>query len=248
MDTSILQDLGLTNAEIKIYLALLELGSTKAGKVIQKTGLQNSVVHLTLQKLVEKGFASYIKKGQMKHYQASDPNTIIEFIEKKKERFKEILPQLLAKQKVQEKPQAQVYEGFKGFKTMLAEFISDATKGDEYLVFAFYTNPPEEYQKIYNYYKEYEKERLQKGIVVKLLAPRDLEPMISNRKADIVFVDYPIPLNTSIFKDKIIFTPWENSQTTFMIKSKQLAEEYRRFFYEIWNREKAKNKNKGKKN
>lgn len=240
MDTSILEDIGLTNAEIKVYLALLELGSTKAGGVIKKTGLQNSVVHLTLQKLVEEGFASYIKKGHTKYYQASDPNTILEFIDKKKERFKEILPKLLAKQKQQEKPQAEVYEGFKGFKTMLQEFIKDAAPGDEYLVFSFYTKPPEEYQKMYNYYKEYEEERFRRGIIVKIIAPQDLAPMISNRKADIVYVDYPTPLNTSIFRDAVIFTPWENEQTVFMIRSKQLAEEYRRFFYEIWNREKKK--------
>ena len=39
MDITILEDLGLTNAEIKIYLALLELGSTTAGPIIEKSGL-----------------------------------------------------------------------------------------------------------------------------------------------------------------------------------------------------------------
>ena len=242
MDTSILEDVGLTNAEIKVYLALLELGSTKAGGVIKKTGLQNSVVHLTLQKLVEDGFANYIRKGHTKYYSASDPNTILEFIEKKKERFKELLPALLAKQKQQEKPSAEVYEGFKGFKTMLQEFIKDGVKGDEYLVFAFYTKHPEENQKIYNYYEEFEEERLKRGLKVKLIAPKDITAVLSHRKADTVYVDYPIPVNTSIFRDAVIFTPWENGETVFMIQSKQLAEEYRNFFYEIWNREKGNKK------
>ena len=80
MDTSILEDLGLTNAEIKVYLALLELGTTKAGLIIRKTSLQNSVVHLTLLKLVEKGFVSFIKKGGVKEYSASNPENILKFI------------------------------------------------------------------------------------------------------------------------------------------------------------------------
>ena len=39
MDTKILEDLGFTNAEIKVYLALLELGSATAGPIIEKSGL-----------------------------------------------------------------------------------------------------------------------------------------------------------------------------------------------------------------
>ena len=42
MDTSILEDLGLTQAEIKVYVGLLELGSSSAGHILEKSGLQNS--------------------------------------------------------------------------------------------------------------------------------------------------------------------------------------------------------------
>ncbi|MBW3003756.1 helix-turn-helix domain-containing protein, partial [Candidatus Woesearchaeota archaeon] len=45
MDTTILEDLGLSSGEIKVYLALLELGSTKVGRVIEKTGMASSAVH-----------------------------------------------------------------------------------------------------------------------------------------------------------------------------------------------------------
>ena len=102
MDISILEDLGLTNAEIKVYLALLEIGISTAGPIIKKTGLQNSVTHMTLQKLLEKGFISFIKKGKVKHYQPTNPKNIINFIDEKKERFQKLLPELLAKQKIQE--------------------------------------------------------------------------------------------------------------------------------------------------
>ena len=61
MDTKILEDIGLTNAEIKVYLALLELGSSTAGHILEKSGLQNSVVHMTLHKLIDKGFITFIK-------------------------------------------------------------------------------------------------------------------------------------------------------------------------------------------
>ena len=39
MDTKILKEIGLTDTEIKIYLALLALGATSAGKIVEDTGI-----------------------------------------------------------------------------------------------------------------------------------------------------------------------------------------------------------------
>ncbi|MEK6887971.1 MAG: helix-turn-helix domain-containing protein, partial [Candidatus Aenigmatarchaeota archaeon] len=65
MDVSALEGIGLTNAEIKVYLALLELGATKTGLLIEKSGLQSSVVYSALARLMEKGLVSSIKEGKM---------------------------------------------------------------------------------------------------------------------------------------------------------------------------------------
>ena len=86
MEAQILSDLGFTNAEIKVYLTLLELGTSTAGPIMEKSGLQSSVVHMTLNKMVGKGLVSYVKEGQRKHYQAANPKHIINFIDEKKSR------------------------------------------------------------------------------------------------------------------------------------------------------------------
>jgi len=234
MDTQILEDLGFTNAEIKIYLALLELGTTTAGPILQRTGLQNSVVHMTLPKLVEKGFVTFVKKGKIKHYHATDPRNISKYIDEKKSQFEEILPQLLVKQQKQESQAAEIYEGFKGFKNMLREMIKDGKKGEEFLFFAFFTKNPEDYKYVYDYYRKYELDRLEKGLVVKGIAPKRLKKIIKLRKSKILFVDFPIPENISVFQDKVFFTPWEDKQISYLIHSSQLAESFRRYFYSIW--------------
>jgi len=64
MDVSILEDLGLRKAEISAYIALLELGSSSAGKILQKSKLQNSVVHRSLNSLMEKGLVTHIFLGK----------------------------------------------------------------------------------------------------------------------------------------------------------------------------------------
>ena len=55
MDTSTLEDIGLSHAEAKIYLTLLELGPSKAGPIIDDTELQSSTVYHVLGSLIKKG-------------------------------------------------------------------------------------------------------------------------------------------------------------------------------------------------
>ena len=241
MDATIFEEIGLTNAETKIYLALLKTGTTTAGPLLKETGLQNSTLHKTLHQLVKKGFASFIIKGKVHYYSAADPETVLKFIQEKENKFESMLPELKALQKPIEKQEAEIYEGFKGFKNMLNEFIKDAEKGDEYLFFAFHTKNPEDFEFVYNYYKDFDTERTKKGIITKGLAPTDLRDIIKKRKAELKFVEFPIPLNLSVFRDKVIMTPWEDKKVSFLIHSRQLAESYRTYFYSIWNQKKHLN-------
>lgn len=239
MDTSILEDLGLTNAEIKVYVAMLELGVTTAGPVIKKTSLQNSVVHMTLQKLVEKGFISFIKKGKVHYYQASDPKNILNFIDEKKKKFEKLLPELLVKQKKVEKQEAEIFEGFKGFKVMQYEAIKDAKPGDEYLFFTFYTKNPKDFDYVFSFYNEFEKERKRRGILVKGILPNNpaIRELLKERdQRGLLYVDFPTPQNVSIINDKVLLTPWEDKQVSFLIHSRQLAEGFRKYFYSIWDK------------
>ena len=235
MDNQIFEDIGLTNAETKVYLALLKTGKTTAGPLLDETQLQNSTLHKTLHSLVSKGFASFNIKGKTRHYQASNPENILKFIKEKENKFQKILPELLQLQKPIEKQEAEIFEGFKGFKNMLYESIKDGRKGDEYLFFSFYTENPDDFNNVYNFYKEFEKERSKLGIITKGIAPSKIKDKFKGRKIkNIKFIDLPIPLNISIFKNKVMFTPWEEKQVSFMIHSKQLAESFRQYFNSLW--------------
>ncbi len=237
MDISILEDIGLTHAEIKIYLALNELGSTTAGPILDRTGLQNSVVHMTLHKLVEKGFVSYIIKGKTRYYQAADPRNVLKFIDEKRKRFEQIIPELLVQQQPQEKQEAEIYQGFTGFKNMLYEFINDGKPGDEFLFFVFYAKDKALLEKAHNFYKEYEKERKERGFIIKGIITPETVPYMKGRDMNtLLVVDFPVPTNISIFHNKVIFTLWEDNMISYMIHSRQLADSFRQYFYSIWNK------------
>src|SRR3989338_6409329 len=129
MDVSALEGIGLTNAEIKVYLALLELGATKTGPLIEGSRLQSSVVYSALARLVEKGLVSSIREGKITVYQASDPKNIIEYIDEKKSKLNEILPLLAAKQSLsKDRTDAVLFRGIRGVKELLLELLDAGGK------------------------------------------------------------------------------------------------------------------------
>ena len=93
MDTSILEDIGLSAAEIKVYLTLLELGPSTSGPIIDKSKLQSSVVHRVIKTLIEKGLVTFVKIGKDKQYQATSPENILNYVDLKRKRLAEILPE-----------------------------------------------------------------------------------------------------------------------------------------------------------
>ncbi|MGV8151450.1 MAG: TrmB family transcriptional regulator [Candidatus Nanoarchaeia archaeon] len=237
MDEKIFSEIGFTNAETKIYLALLKIGLTTAGPLLIQTGLQNSTLHKTLHKLVSSGFVSFTINGKTRYYQATDPENLLKVIKERETRFESLLPELKTMQKPFEKQEAEVYEGFKGLKNMLYDFIKEGNKGDEYLFFSFYTENPDDFDNVYNFYKEFEKERKKLGLVVRGIAPHSIKNKFKGRNlGNIRFVNFPVPLNISVFNNKVILTPWQDKQVSFMIHSKQLADSFRNYFYSIWKR------------
>src|SRR3989338_906394 len=130
MDTQILEDLGLTRAEIKVYVHLLELGTSTAGPILEKTCLQNSVVHRALNSLIEKSLINYILEGKRKLYQATNPENFYTYIDEKKRKFSEILPELKSKENsLKDKEIATIYKGIRGIQEVYQVMVN--VKGKE---------------------------------------------------------------------------------------------------------------------
>ncbi len=237
MDVSSLEDIGLTTNQSKVYLALTELGTTKAGPVVRASGLQNSAVHLALGQLVDLGLVSFIKKGKVKHYEPCDPRTFLRLMDEKHKRAETLVKELLAKKQEREQPEAEVFVGLNGLKAMCYQFIEDVQPGDEYLIFAFITKKQIHDDEVNYFYREFTEDRLRRGLEIKGIAHIDTKPyFVKNQRdiSDILFVDFPVIKNASICNDKVIFTPWEETQTAFMITSSSLADNLREHFYSIW--------------
>ncbi len=236
MDLDILENIGLTKGEAKVYLTLLEIGTTKVGKVILKTNLASSAVHHILTTLREKGFVSYIKKGNVKHFQAAPPSHVLHILEEKRKQFSDILPELELKQKFrQEHTEAEVFEGTKGILTMLEILIEDTRKGDHYYFFA--TDVQGKNEEVQTFFKRYDAKRKQKKLRVYGFAPKKLETLFQNRPAlKVKYPLFPIPSDISICNNKVALIAWGEKPIGYLLHSKEIAQVYKNYFEDVWKR------------
>jgi sugar-specific transcriptional regulator TrmB len=236
MDTQILEELGLSKGESNVYLTLLKLGATKVGAIIEKSEMASSAVHNSLNTLLNKGLISYVKKGKIKLYQTAPPKYIGNFVEKKLEKFKEMLPSIEQLQKSSEnKQEAEVFEGIKGLTTMLNLIIENTKKGQEYIFFA--STSPGKDKEIQDFFEKYDFKRKEKGLYVKGLAPPEIKNLFKNRKKllHMKYPSFPIPADLSIVGNNVAITSWGEKPVGFLIRSKQISDIYRKLFNDIWN-------------
>ena len=100
MDSNrVLREIGFSEREAKVYLALLELGQTTVGPIAAKTRIQHSKVYPTLEKLIDRGLVSFIIRSKTKYFQASDPTHISNILRERERKFNAILHKLKQKQK-----------------------------------------------------------------------------------------------------------------------------------------------------
>ncbi len=234
MDEEILQSLGFTYAESKVYLLLLELNSVKVGRIIEKSGLQSSTIYNTLNSLTDKGYVTHVLKGKIKVYQAVNPKNILKEFKEKEAKFKSILPSLEQKHKHgEEKPQAEIFEGIKGMINLLNELIEDIKPKDNYYFFAMDESGLNE--EIQKFFEKYDAKRKDKGLIVRGIARIELKDLFENRKVlKMRYVNHQIPSNISICNNKMAMMSWGEKPTGILIKSKQMCKSQIEFFESLW--------------
>jgi len=235
MDTSVLEEIGLTPAEAKVYLALLEIGSATAGPIMEKSGLQSSVVHQTLNRLIERGFVSFVKEGRRNHYQAADPKHVVTFLDEKKERFQEMLPSLLAKQAGGiAKPEVTVYRGKRGVQELLLELL-EAGGGEHHTL----GSPKESLMLPESFWVSYHKKRATRGIKARLLfneSLRGFEAEVKYPKSEVRYTPFAFePLTETIIRNETVgIILWTEKPIGIMIREKTLAKGYDQHFEMAW--------------
>lgn len=245
MNEKLLEDLGLTRNEVKVYLALLELGSTSAGPLIKKLSMHRAAVYDLIDLLTNKGLVSYVIKANRKYFEAQDPNRLLEYLDSKKqylnqkeEELKKILPELQLKRKLsKEEQEGTIYKGKKGLKSIFEDIIKQRK---EWLVFGATGKFKELFPA---YFIHFHNRRTELNIPLKIIFNEKIkgkqrEQELKKCKIRYLPESYITPSTTYVYGDKVAIILWSVEPMGFLMRSKQVAESYRSFFKVLWDNSK----------
>jgi len=132
MNLGILRKIGLSDGEIRVYSALLDLGSSPVNRVHESTGIERRNIYDILNKLIERGLVTYITENKKRFFQVSHPSKITGYIEEKKhdldrtkKEIEKVMPDITRKFfRTRPAISAEVYRGQEGIKAIWEDMLN----------------------------------------------------------------------------------------------------------------------------
>lgn len=247
MNTDYLRKIGLTEGESKVYLALLEIGASTTGPIVDKARVARSKIYHILERLIEKGLVTIVLEKHIKHYQAADPDRLLTHISETERKLQEnkkfiqsILPELQAHKNKGPLEEAEIYRGVEGVKTARELALKVLKKGDTFYVLGGNRTNQLVLQA---YWKDFHQRRKAKGINAKYIIQEDSRESMGKEKPysegkhmlmEVKFFDLPGPVHIDIFGDYVVTCIMQGSYVSFLIKNKFVADYYRSYFERVW--------------
>lgn len=235
-----LGNIGMTTNEVKVYLALIDLGTTLAGYVARKAKLHRRQTYDALHRLIEKGLVSYTIESGRKHFRPVDPSRIIEIARNREREIEGVLPEIIEKfRKTESRIHAEIYEGTEGLKSVMElilkekkEWYTIGSTGKGPVVLPFYL-------------EQFARKRVKLGIKRKVLLVDSKEGrayykvLKQQGLVKIKFLPKEIqqPQTIWIFDDKVaIILVSVECPVVFLIDNKEIADFYKEYFNLLWKR------------
>ncbi|MFC1751124.1 TrmB family transcriptional regulator [Pseudomonadota bacterium] len=237
-----LKEIGLTASEATIYLTLLSIGTNSASIVAKNANTNRSTCYTTLINLAQKGFIERTIKNRVTYFTAMEPNFILSQLKNKQEDMKYQIENLshtlanfeLLKNSLQKKPKVVFFEGEQGVKNIMENTLTSKGILRAYACLDGLTNL------LPNYFPEYYKRRVKKGIEVKAIYPASIHSYMHKlndrkelRQSRLIPEEFNFHLDILIFDSKVAITSIKENFGV-LIDSEDMANAQRRIFDLIW--------------
>ena len=242
MYEELLRAIGLSTNEAKVYEALLQKGEASVQTISLKSKVHRRNVYDSLSKLMEKGLASeFFFKGE-KNFKAINPRRLLELLKEKEEKLNKLLPEMQLKyESIEEKEEAYLYRGIEGFKNYLQDILK--TKETVYFIGAkaFWLDT-----RLNHFLPRFQRERKKLGIKFMHLFDYEVKEhnpeilKLAGKPYKFLPKKYSSPTSVDIFGPYVVtFVGAKVGQlyeepVQFVMKSRRLADGYRKFFQFIW--------------
>lgn len=237
-----LKIIGLSDNEIVMYVALLELGKGTVSQISRKAFLNRTTGYDVLDRLVSKNLISISGKEPKQEYVAESPDNVGKLIAKELERrqnelneAKKIIPELKSIHNIVNRPKVLFYEGKEGLKQVYEDTLTS-------------TEPIRAYASVENmhaglpgYFPEYYKRRAKKGIAIRAVVPNsetgrerksfDKAEMRETALVPTDMCDFIPEIN--IYDNKVMIASWRE-KLGIIIESAEIADAMKKIYELAW--------------
>lgn len=239
--TARLLELGLSDKEAGVYLAMLELGPSSVQEIAQKSGVNRSTTYLTLEDLKKRGLASTAVRGKKTLFTAESPSRLTSVLNKerqeldeKKKKLEESIPYFMALYNaVEDKPQVRFFEGDEGI--VAVRELMQRSRG-EYHSFTAVDEGTLRVSKI----DEPQRHKMSRRVHGRFIF--SLKPGIQMPKMDLTtwevrelpYGSSPFTGEINIVDDKVAAYVVKSKPVAFVVENKEMAELFRALFNAAW--------------
>ncbi|MBI5002955.1 hypothetical protein HZC31_06215 [Candidatus Woesearchaeota archaeon] len=226
----VLQNFGLTVAEVQVYITLLKFGEMTASELAKKTGANRTFTYDRLKKLGDTGLVSSFIKDNKKYFLPAQPSQLLSILKEREEQIKNILPQLeQLKQEKESGPIVELYSSSKGVQTALNLMLKQ-----KYAIYLHGTL--KKFQECMpTFFTIWNARRMKQKSFMKILSSEEV--VLEYAEADLLSEEEKTETATFTFGDATLLVMWSEYPVAILIKSKEIADNTIAFFNTIWNRD-----------
>lgn len=242
----ILQQIGLTSSEAKVYIALLEMGKSTASKILAKAKLNSGKIYDILTSLENKGLVSSIKEGKTMLFSPSPPERVLDYLNAKvdninqqKSQFEKELPKIKESyQNIEQKTDVELFLGIKGQKTAYDILFAEADKDKEKEIIVQGITEKRRYPKEvldllrFYVYKKRRELKLKVKKIVDLDARKEKMYLEDNSK--IRYLPFTSTTSMQVLGEVTMVQLPVNPIITLIIRNKQIADDYKKQLKFLW--------------
>lgn|SRR3989338_749 len=231
-----LKNLGMTKNEVEIYLTLLKNGELSVNEIGTKAGLHRQVCYDALDRLLEKGFISFVNKNSKKYFRPLYPEKILEYLEEKKDQVKQIMPELKIMFDLEaQETYVEVVKGKNVLRTIYNDIFKELVEKKDVL-YAMGVDEDKflEFDSIA--IKQHELRLKKNKLKEKLLAKESAKTFFENKQSEYRLIPDHLfnPNPTHIYGDRVAIIIWGTPAYGIIIKNKDVADANRKYFQMLW--------------
>ncbi len=244
MNQQILEELGLSPNEARIYESLIERGESSISEIAVNAKIHRRNAYDAMQRLINKGLCFQIFSTGENTYNAVDPDKLTELLTERQDRLLGILPGLKKKFNASfTAEEAYIYRGLEGQKNIWRDVLRVGEDSYAIGAKAAWFDPRIEAAR-----KAFFKEANRKKIKFIQLFDHEVKTQLPNFPhhfpGDLKYRILPKEASTSshiqVFGDYVVtytgvtIGKIDENVVIFVLKSKKLAESYRTWFWCMW--------------